>query len=41
VKEGEKIVVGPSKTLLFLLDGEKVSAAPAKPAAARPQPAAK
>ena len=41
VKEGEKIVVGPSKTLLFLLDGEKVSAAPAKPAAARPQPDAK
>ena len=25
LKEGEQVVVGPAKTLLFLLDGEKVS----------------
>jgi HlyD family secretion protein len=28
LKEGEQIVVGPSKTLLFLLDGEKLSVNP-------------
>jgi HlyD family secretion protein len=32
LKEGEQIVVGPSKTLLFLLDGEKLKANTAKPA---------
>jgi HlyD family secretion protein len=32
LKEGEKIVVGPSKTLLFLLDGEKLTVDTAKPA---------
>jgi HlyD family secretion protein len=31
LKAGEKIVIGPSKTLLFLLDGEKLSVNPAKP----------
>ncbi len=32
VKEGEQIVIGPSKTLLFLIDGEKLSVnATAKP----------
>jgi HlyD family secretion protein len=34
VKEGEKIVVGPSKTLLFLIDGEKVTVSPGKTATA-------
>ncbi|MEO8062867.1 MAG: efflux RND transporter periplasmic adaptor subunit [Pseudomonadota bacterium] len=34
LKAGERIVVGPSKTLLFLLDGEKVSIDITKPAAA-------
>jgi HlyD family secretion protein len=29
LKEGEQVVVGPAKTLLFLLDGEKVSVNPA------------
>jgi hypothetical protein len=24
LKEGDQVVVGPAKTLLFLLDGEKV-----------------
>ena len=42
LKEGEKVVVGPSKTLLFLLDGEKLTVNPAKPdSAAKPEPAAK
>jgi HlyD family secretion protein len=36
LKEGEKIVVGPSKTLLFLLDGEKL-----RVDATKPPPAAK
>jgi len=30
LKDGEKIVVGPSKTLLFLIDGEKVTVSPGK-----------
>jgi HlyD family secretion protein len=30
LKEGDRIVIGPSKTLLFLLDGEKLSVAPAR-----------
>jgi HlyD family secretion protein len=34
LKEGERIVVGPSKTLLFLLDGEKLSVNPGKTAPA-------
>jgi HlyD family secretion protein len=34
LKEGERIVIGPSKTLLFLLDGEKLSVAAAKPTTA-------
>ena len=25
LKEGEQIIVGPAKTLLFLIDGEKVN----------------
>ena len=29
LKEGEQVVVGPAKTLLFLLDGEKVNISPA------------
>jgi HlyD family secretion protein len=29
LKEGEQVVVGPAKTLLFLLDGEKVNVNPA------------
>jgi hypothetical protein len=36
------VVVGPSKTLLFLLDGEKVAVNAAKPeSAANSEPAAK
>jgi len=31
LKEGERIIIGPAKTLLFLLDGEKLSVNPAKP----------
>jgi hypothetical protein len=36
LKEGEQVVVGPAKTLLFLLDGEKlnINTAP-KPAPAK------
>jgi HlyD family secretion protein len=35
LKEGEQVVVGPAKTLLFLLDGEKVGInTSAKPALA-------
>jgi HlyD family secretion protein len=37
LKEGEQVVVGPAKTLLFLLEGEKVSVK----AAAKTDPAAK
>ena len=29
LKEGEQVIVGPAKTLLFLLDGEKVNVNPA------------
>jgi HlyD family secretion protein len=32
LKAGERIVVGPSKTLLFLLDGEKLGIDTSKPA---------
>lgn len=39
LKEGEKVVVGPAKTVLFLVDGEKLSLDTA--AAARPAQAAK
>lgn len=39
LKEGEKIVVGPSKTLLFLLDGESLTVNAPKPDS--PQPAGK
>jgi HlyD family secretion protein len=35
LKEGEQIVVGPAKTLLFLLDGEKVNIAVKNDAAAK------
>ena len=35
LKEGEQIVVGPAKTLLFLIDGEKVNIAKAVAAAAK------
>lgn len=35
LKEGERIIVGPSKTLLFLLDGDKLNESPAKSAAAK------
>jgi HlyD family secretion protein len=35
LKEGEQIVVGPAKTLLFLLDGEKVGLNPKPDAAAK------
>jgi HlyD family secretion protein len=31
LKDGEKVVIGPSKTLLFLLDGEKLTVNAAKP----------
>jgi HlyD family secretion protein len=42
LKEGEQVVAGPAKTLLFLLDGEKVKINPSKPdAAAKTEPAAK
>jgi len=42
LKEGEQVVVGPAKTLLFLLDGEKVQINAAKPAGtAEPEAAAK
>ena len=34
LKEGERIVIGPSKTLLFLLDGEKLSVSADKTAPA-------
>lgn len=33
LKEGEQVIVGPAKTLLFLLDGEKVNVNPPKTAA--------
>jgi HlyD family secretion protein len=42
LKEGEQVVVGPAKTLLFLIDGEKVKTNPAKAeSAAKTEPAAK
>jgi HlyD family secretion protein len=37
LKEGEQVIIGPAKTLLFLLDGEKVGIKPA----VQPGPAAK
>jgi HlyD family secretion protein len=32
LKQGEQVIVGPAKTVLFMLDGEKVNPNPSKPA---------
>ncbi len=36
LKAGEQVIVGPAKTLLFLIDGEKVTVDTAAPAASEP-----
>jgi HlyD family secretion protein len=43
LKEGEQVIVGPAKTVLFLVDGEKVGVNPAAKSApvAKPTPVAK